>query len=131
MGNTGNILNFKWVRHWKTWQKYIYQWLLSVDFGNYINANFRFSAVRLGRCPKKEKPASSHMLALPQDREGGLDVEKQASLEQMVLNVHEAFRKATTHFQDYLALQKKGEVRILLKIYFDEDNDNYILLEWQ
>lgn len=58
----------------------------------------RFTAVRLGRCPKKDKPKRSNFFKLPQNQNGAVDVDKQIRTEQMVLTIHDAFRAARKDF---------------------------------
>ncbi len=70
-----------------------------------------FAAVRLGRCPKKEKPHTSLMVSLPQDDAGSIDLERQSSLEQMVLNIHESFQKANAEFYRQVQSMIPTEVR--------------------
>lgn len=38
------------------------------------------------------------MVQLPRDQEGSIDMEKQSSLEQMVININEAFQRANEEF---------------------------------
>lgn len=51
-------------------------------------------AVRLGRCPKKDKPKKMDFFKLPQNKHGKVDIDKQIRSEQMVLTIHDAFRTA-------------------------------------
>lgn len=60
-----------------------------------------YTGVRLGRCPKKDKPAKSNFFKLPQNAFGSVDVDKQIKTEQMILTIHEAFRNACTSFNKY------------------------------
>jgi hypothetical protein len=55
------------------------------------------SAVRSGRCPKKDKPSRFNFFKLPEGAIG-TDVEKQIRTEQMILCIHEAFRAARKEF---------------------------------
>ena len=75
-------------------------------------------AVRLGRCPKKEKPHTSLMVPLPQDDAGSIDLERQSSLEQMVLHIHESFQKANMEFYKLVQNTIPQEVRIFDSIKF-------------
>ena len=67
-----------------------------------------FLAVRLGRCPKKDRPAKSTFMYMPQN--DTLDLDRQVRTEQMVLTVHDAFRKACQDFDDFSALFLGPEV---------------------
>lgn len=55
--------------------------------------------MRLGRCPKKDKPSKSNFYRLPQNRNGAVDVDKQIKTEQLVLTLHDAYRSAEVDFQ--------------------------------
>ncbi|XP_041374323.1 uncharacterized protein LOC121387341 isoform X2 [Gigantopelta aegis] len=70
-------------------------------------------AVRLGRCPKKDRPASSHFFVLPQNSSGSVDVDKQVKNEQMVLNIHGAFKLAAKVYDEVSKYLSPDEVQIL------------------
>ncbi|XP_061184678.1 ecdysone-inducible protein E75-like [Saccostrea echinata] len=59
-----------------------------------IMAGMSHEAVRLGRCPKKDKPKKMDFFKLPQNKHGKVDIDKQIRSEQMVLTIHDAFRTA-------------------------------------
>ncbi|XP_056010283.1 ecdysone-inducible protein E75-like isoform X2 [Ostrea edulis] len=59
-----------------------------------ILAGMSHEAVRLGRCPKKDKPKKMDFFKLPQNKHGKVDIDKQIRSEQMVLTIHDAFRTA-------------------------------------
>ncbi|KAK3083200.1 hypothetical protein FSP39_016581 [Pinctada imbricata] len=59
-----------------------------------ISAGMSHEAVRLGRCPKKDKPKRLDFFKLPKNQQGTVDVDKQIKSEQMVLNIHNSFRMA-------------------------------------
>lgn len=61
-------------------------------------------AVRLGRCPKKDRPSSNSFFVLPQSASGAVDIDKQVKTEQMVLAIHDAFKAAVL---DYDAIAKQ------------------------
>lgn len=67
-----------------------------------IEVGMSHEAVRLGRCPKKDRPAKTSFMYLPRDTT--LDLDRQVRTEQMVLTVHTAFRKACDDFDDFSAL---------------------------
>ena len=60
------------------------------------------SAVRLGRCPKKDRPSKSSFMYMPQN--DTLDLDRQVRTEQMVLTVHDAYRKACQDFDEFSIL---------------------------
>ncbi|CAC5399797.1 unnamed protein product [Mytilus coruscus] len=62
-----------------------------------IDSGMSHESVRLGRCPKKDKPSRFNFFKLPQGAVG-TDVEKQIRTEQMILCIHEAFRGARKEF---------------------------------
>ncbi|XP_005105182.1 uncharacterized protein LOC101863045 [Aplysia californica] len=64
-----------------------------------LNAGMSHEAVRLGRCPKKDRPASSSFFMLPKTQHGGVDIDKQVKTEQMVLYIHDAFKQALKEFE--------------------------------
>jgi len=66
------------------------------------------SAVRLGRCPKKDRPAKTSFMYMPQDSTSELD--RQVRTEQMVLTVHAAYRKSCEDFDDFSALFQDKQV---------------------
>ncbi len=86
---------------------------ISFRSSKFANIVLLSAAVRLGRCPKKEKPHVSLMVALPQDDAGSIDLERQSSLEQMVLHIHESFQKASIEFYRLVQPQSSPEVRRL------------------
>ena len=69
-----------------------------------MNANvlFHISAVRLGRCPKKDRPAKTSFMYMPQD--STIDLDRQVRTEQMVLTVHAAYRKSCDDFDEFSGL---------------------------
>ena len=71
-----------------------------------------FAAVRLGRCPKKDKPAVCSMVQLPHNEAGVVDMERQVRLEQMVLTVHDAYRYSTAELDDVLIHNLSDKVRV-------------------
>lgn len=62
-----------------------------------LDTGMSHEAVRLGRCPKKDKPSRFNFFKLPEGSVG-TDVEKQIRTEQMILCIHEAFRGAQKEF---------------------------------
>lgn len=62
-----------------------------------LDTGMSHEAVRLGRCPKKDKPSRFNFFKLPEGAVG-TDVEKQIRTEQMILCIHEAFRGARKEF---------------------------------
>ncbi|XP_045179545.2 nuclear receptor subfamily 1 group D member 1-like isoform X2 [Mercenaria mercenaria] len=67
-----------------------------------IAVGMSHEAVRLGRCPKKDRPSKTSFMYMPRDSTTELD--RQVRTEQMVLTVHAAFRKACEDFDDFAAL---------------------------
>lgn len=67
-----------------------------------IAVGMSHEAVRLGRCPKKDRPSKTSFMYMP--RESTSDLDRQVRTEQMVLTVHAAFRKACEDFEDFAAL---------------------------
>ncbi|XP_060591813.1 ecdysone-inducible protein E75-like [Ruditapes philippinarum] len=67
-----------------------------------ISVGMSHEAVRLGRCPKKDRPAKTSFMYMPRD--STTDLDRQVRTEQMVLTVHAAFRKACEDFDDFAAL---------------------------
>ncbi|CAH1789587.1 unnamed protein product [Owenia fusiformis] len=59
-----------------------------------IEVGMSHDAVRLGRCPKKDRPRISTRISLPQCENGLVDIEVQSRTEQMVLNIHQAFKNS-------------------------------------
>ena len=70
---------------------------LDLTFASSKSNFVHISAVRLGRCPKKDKPSRFNFFKLPEGAIG-TDVEKQIRTEQMILCIHEAFRAARKEF---------------------------------
>ncbi|XP_021370913.1 peroxisome proliferator-activated receptor alpha-like [Mizuhopecten yessoensis] len=68
-----------------------------------ITAGMSHEGVRLGRCPKKDKPSKTKFFKLPQTSHGSVDVDKQIKSEQMVLTIHDAFKAAFRSFEIYCA----------------------------
>nr|KAG5703812.1 hypothetical protein BaRGS_031446 [Batillaria attramentaria] len=68
-----------------------------------VSVGMSHEAVRLGRCPKKDRPSSNSFFVLPQSASGAVDVDKQVKTEQMVLAIHDAFRAARRQY-DTVAL---------------------------
>ena len=69
---------------------------------------YTITAVRLGRCPKKDRPSKSSFVYMPQ--ENTIDLDRQVRTEQMVLTVHAAYKKACEYFNDITKLLDKDEV---------------------
>lgn len=63
-----------------------------------VSVGMSHEAVRLGRCPKKDRPSSNSFFVLPQSASGAVDVDKQVKTEQMVLAIHDAFRAARRQY---------------------------------
>ena len=68
------------------------------------------TAVRLGRCPKKDRPSSSSFFVLPHSASGAVDVDKQVKMEQMVLSIHDAFKAAVRDYDSMAAQLRPAEV---------------------
>ncbi|XP_052812171.1 ecdysone-inducible protein E75-like [Mya arenaria] len=75
-----------------------------------IAVGMSHEAVRLGRCPKKDRPAKASFMYMPQDSTNELD--RQVRTEQMVLTVHAAYRKACEDFDDFSALFQQNQIFI-------------------
>lgn len=67
-----------------------------------LTAGMSHEAVRLGRCPKKDRPSKSSFMYMPQN--DTLDLDRQVRTEQMVLTVHDAYRKACLDFDEFSIL---------------------------
>ncbi|KAL8586171.1 hypothetical protein ACOMHN_057733 [Nucella lapillus] len=68
-----------------------------------ITVGMSHEAVRLGRCPKKDRPSSNSFFVLPQSASGAVDVDKQVKMEQMVLSIHDAFKRAVRDYDTVAA----------------------------
>ena len=66
--------------------------------------------MRLGRCPKKDRPSSSSFFVLPQSASGAVDVDKQVKMEQLVLSIHDAFKGAISSFDAMAATLRESQV---------------------
>lgn len=78
-----------------------------------ITAGMSHEAVRLGRCPKKDRPAKTSFMFMPQG--STLDMDRQVRTEQMVLTVHAAYRKACDDFDDFSATFVNHQIDIQSK----------------
>lgn len=82
---------------------------------------FPLSAVRLGRCPKKDRPSSANFFVLPQNQSGAVDVDKQVKNEQMVLCIHDAFKSASKEFdrvsKDVAPVEVSRQILFVAGIY--------------
>ncbi|KAH3695223.1 hypothetical protein DPMN_082680 [Dreissena polymorpha] len=67
------------------------------------------AAVRLGRCPKKDRPAKTSFLYMP--GHSSLELDRQLRTEQLVLTVHAAYQKACEDFDHIAALFSDKRVR--------------------
>ncbi|XP_076446100.1 uncharacterized protein LOC143283717 [Babylonia areolata] len=77
-------------------------------------------AVRLGRCPKKDRPSSNSFFVLPQSASGAVDVDKQVKMEQMVLSIHDAFKSAV---RDYDAVAANISPQEVMEMKTAEDTE--------
>lgn len=82
-----------------------------------IDTGMSHEAVRLGRCPKKDKPSRFNFFKLPEGAIG-TDVEKQIRTEQMILCIHEAFRAARKEFDIFT---NKYNVASITPVQIDSD----------
>ncbi|KAK6166069.1 hypothetical protein SNE40_022847 [Patella caerulea] len=78
-------------------------------------------SVRLGRCPKKDRPGSNCFFVLPQNQNGAVDVDKQVKTEQMILSIHDAFKSAVKEF-DRVAGELSPKEVVHLKSKEDTQN---------
>ncbi|XP_052236815.1 nuclear hormone receptor E75-like isoform X2 [Dreissena polymorpha] len=67
-----------------------------------LSVGMSHEAVRLGRCPKKDRPAKTSFLYMP--GHSSLELDRQLRTEQLVLTVHAAYRKACEDFDHFAAL---------------------------
>ncbi|KAL3855022.1 hypothetical protein ACJMK2_014253 [Sinanodonta woodiana] len=56
-------------------------------------------AVRLGRCPKKDRPSKSSFMYMPSN--GTFYLDRQVRTEQLVLTIHDAYRKASAMYDEF------------------------------
>ncbi|XP_064598092.1 peroxisome proliferator-activated receptor gamma-like [Liolophura sinensis] len=64
-----------------------------------LAAGMSHDSVRLGRCPKKDKPAKSNFIQLPQNQNGSVDMDRQIRMEQLILNIHDAYKLAKASYE--------------------------------
>lgn len=65
---------------------------------------FLLSAVRLGRCPKKDKPSRFNLFKLTTSKNPeSVDSDKQYRTEELILKLHESFRRANIKFDESIS----------------------------
>lgn len=86
-----------------------------------LQAGMSHEAVRLGRCPKKDRPSKSSFMYMPQN--DTLDLDRQVRTEQMVLTVHDAYRKACLDFEEFSILFEGQNQEVVIE---NEDDSKYL-----
>ena len=84
-----------------------------------------FLAVRLGRCPKKDRPSKTSFLYMPRD--STTDLDRQVRTEQMVLTVNQAFTRACEDFNDFSELFIDKDVSMIRFQLSDSLNSNHVI----
>ncbi|XP_046554792.1 nuclear hormone receptor E75-like [Haliotis rubra] len=78
-----------------------------------LTVGMSHESVRLGRCPKKDRPSSANFFVLPQNQSGAVDVDKQVKNEQMVLCIHDAFKSASKEFSRVSSEAAPAEMEVI------------------
>ncbi|ESP00830.1 hypothetical protein LOTGIDRAFT_238472 [Lottia gigantea] len=86
-----------------------------------VSVGMSHESVRLGRCPKKDRPASNSFFVLPQNQSGAVDIDKQVKTEQMILSIHDAFKLAVKEFDRVAFELSPSEI---VKLQSKEDSQN-------
>ncbi|XP_052103132.1 ecdysone-induced protein 75B-like [Mytilus californianus] len=75
-----------------------------------LDAGMSHEAVRLGRCPKKDKPSRFNLFKISNENHDKIDIDKQIRTEELILKIHDSFMAANKEFHALTCRYQQSKV---------------------